>query len=414
MTSTSPAQARTTLALVRDPVFGPYLLGRLLSSFALWIHNVVVVVLAYDIHHSTLDSGAVTTAQWLPQFVFAPLCGRWADAGDPRRQIVIGRLVAAGGSAWLAGVCLAPGNASDRLPILVMASALVGIGGVIGASAMQAVLVEIVDRSDLARAVNLNNLPFTVSRAVGPVLAVGLLAIGPGAAFAAAALGQASLAVIMLRIRSRMADRAPRPESDIRMLAALRYLRGERRLARLLLGVGVLGVAADPSLTLAPAIASRLGAGDEFAGWCAGSLGLGSGAGLALVGVLALSVRADLLGCLGCAGMAVGLIATACTNEPYLVLAGFSFCGVGMAVGLAGLSTLIQIGSPDALRGRIMALWGMAFLGSRPIAAACGSALAGMLGVGGALGVFGAVAATCAWVVRPSSACPIPPSGQTI
>lgn len=94
--------ARGSLRLLVDPVFGPYFFGRLLSTAGIWIHNIVAAILAFQLTGSAFIVGLVSVAQFAPQLLFAPLSGALADRGDRRRQIVLGRVVAACGSGGLA------------------------------------------------------------------------------------------------------------------------------------------------------------------------------------------------------------------------------------------------------------------------------------------------------------------------
>ncbi len=100
------APARSSWQLLKDPVFGPFFTGKLLSTAGIWIHNIVAAILAWELSHSALVVGLVSVAQFGPQLLFAPLSGAMADRGDRRRQLVLGRLIAAFGSGGL-GVWIA-------------------------------------------------------------------------------------------------------------------------------------------------------------------------------------------------------------------------------------------------------------------------------------------------------------------
>lgn len=413
---TGSRMERTSTELVRDRTFGPFLAGRLLSSFALWIHNVVAVVVAFKVRDSSLDGALVTAAMWLPQLVLAPAAGRWTDSRDPARQIILGRSIAASGSGLLALACLVAGTDGPAVTLVALASLVVGVGGVVGASAMHAVLAAMVPRSELPRAINLNNLPFTLSRAVGPALGVLLLSVGPPIAFAVATAGQLSLVLVMQRVRRALNLRVTRPSgADVRVTAAWRHVRRSSRTGRLLLGVGALGAAADPSVTLGPALGHSLHAGVGLAGWFAASLGVGSVAGLCAIALLPnAALSPEPLACFGSGLMAAGLFVAAAGGPIWTVLVGFGCCGIGMALGLTGVSTLIQLDTPAEILGRVMALWGMAFLGSRPVAALAASMLAASAGLHMALSAVGLVVAVTAYMLRPHRLRLLAPVDQTI
>lgn len=118
-----------SLRLLVDPVCGPYFFGRLLSTAGIWIHNIVAAILAFQLTGSAFIVGLVSAAQRAPQLLFAPLSGALADRGDRRRQIVLGRVVAACGSGGLA-LWLALHGADDApyaWPVM-LAALTVGIG----------------------------------------------------------------------------------------------------------------------------------------------------------------------------------------------------------------------------------------------------------------------------------------------
>lgn len=87
---------------------------------------------------------------------------------------------------------------------------------------------------------------------------------------------------------------------------------------------------------------------------------------------------------------------------PPLTLVGFAVLGTGLTIAMTGLSTLVQACSPDQFRGRIMALWLVAFVGIRPVAALLNGWLADAVSTACALYVSAAVAIAVGWLVRPS------------
>ena len=89
---TSP-QPRSSYRLMVDPVFGPFLWGKVVSSAGIWIHNIVAAIVAFEITGSTFVVGLVSAVQFGPQLFLAPLSGKLADRGNAVLQIVVGRLL---------------------------------------------------------------------------------------------------------------------------------------------------------------------------------------------------------------------------------------------------------------------------------------------------------------------------------
>lgn len=124
-----PPAVRGSYLLMFDPVFGPFFWGKVLSTFGIWIYNIVAVIVAFQITGSALVVGLVSAIQFAPQLLFAPLSGKMADRGNAALQIVLGRALIALGSGglatwiWLVGVEALPGAA----PVLG-SSLLVGLG----------------------------------------------------------------------------------------------------------------------------------------------------------------------------------------------------------------------------------------------------------------------------------------------
>ena len=397
------APPRTSWQLLADPVFGPFFAGKALSTAGIWVHNIVAAILAWELSGSALVVGLVSVAQFGPQLLFAPLSGAMADRGDRRRQLIAGRLIAASGSGGLALWIALVGV--DGLPGAwpVIATALVvGIGFVVGGPAMNALVPALVRPNELAAAVAVSSIPFTVARAAGPALGALMAAtLGPASAFALAAGTNLLFALLLvpLPIRSR-ADGAG--EGDRRVRAGVRYLREDRGIALLLLGVAAIGIGADPVITLTPSLAAELGAGSTLVGVFASSFGIG--AGLVFVVLARLRRRFALEGVAvrGLILLATGTALAGLAPAVPLAVAGFAIGGAGMTLSLTTLSTLLQARLPDALRGRVMALWSMAFLGSRPVAAAVNGAIADATAPVVAFLTVAAVVAGVAVAVRPS------------
>lgn len=376
-----PVEARPSLRLALDPTFGRYFVGRLSSTFGVWIHNVVAAIVVYRLTGSAALVGLVSVLQFGPQLLLSPFTGALADRGGQIRQVFIGRVVVAAGSIllalWLAVVGEEFGGAT---PVLV-AAVVVGTGFVIGGPAMNSMIPHLVRPSELASAVSLNTIPITVGRAVGP--AIGTLiatSLGAAPAFAVAGLGNVVFAWLLTRLPKDL-EPAPPPRTKLssELLAGFRHLGADRGTLLILLGVTAVGIGADPPITLSPPLADELGRGDETVGAIVTAFGVGSGLIFLGLGQLRRLVGVKQLAVIGVAAEGLGLILAGLRYDANLVLAGFVLSGAGMTMGLTALGALLHERLPDRVRGRVMALWGMAFLGSRPVAAAVDGLIADLL-----------------------------------
>jgi MFS family permease len=399
-----PPSPRGSYGLMVDPVFGPFFWGKVLSSSGIWIHNIVAAIVAFELTGSALVVGAVTAVQFAPQLLFAPLSGKMADRGNAALQIVAGRILTGVGSGalalwiWLAGgVDGLPGAAP-----VVAASLVVGLGFVVGGPAMQSIVPSMIRPGEMAAAMALNSVPMTVARAGGPALGAGVATqLGPATAFAIAAGANVVYGLVVLALRLPRGSTHDR-NTDFSVRAAFRHLRSDRPLFLLLLGIAAVGVGADPSVTLAPALAAQLGGGSGLVGWLASCFGIGAGLGFLLFAPLHGAAPLERLSGGGLLLMAVGLGIAAVSWTPAVALIAFGTSGVGMTVAFTSITTQIQNRSPDALRGRIMALWFVGFLGARPFAAGLNGFLADAVSVGVALSVTALLVTVAAYLCRPS------------
>jgi len=105
---------------------------------------------------------------------------------------------------------------------------------------------------------------------------------------------------------------------------------------------------------------------------------------------------------IGMAVLTVGSVVLAVGMQQWVALAGFALAGFGFGCAMTGLATVVQERAPEVLRGRIMALWLVGFLGSRPIAAAVLGGTADIVNVYAAFGVAAALCLVMTLVCRPS------------
>jgi MFS family permease len=400
--SAAAQPVRGPYQLMFAPTFGPFFWGKVLSSAGVWVHGIVAAIVAFELTGSALVVGVVSAVQFVPQLLFALLSGKLADRGSAARQIVVGRVLTAAGSGGLAlWIWLVGGvdGLSGAFPV-VLSSLVVGLGFVVGGPAMQSIVPTMIRPGEMAAAMSLNSVPMTLGRAAGPALgALVATSLGAASAFAIAGLANLAYALIVLALRlPRGHDHGP--DTDFSIRAALRHVRSDRRLAVLLLGIAAVGVGAEPSVTLAPPLAAELGGGPGLVGWLASAFGIGAGVGF--LGFSSLHRRWELapLGTAGLLLMSVGLAVAAATSTAPVALSAFGVSGAGMTLAMTSITTQIQDRSPDHLRGRIMALWFMGFLGARPFAAALTGVVADTASVAAALLLTAVLVAGTALVVR--------------
>lgn len=370
--TTARPHARGALGLIVDPVFGALFWGKIFSVVAVWTHGIVAAIVMYDATRSALMVGMVGVVQFAPQLILSPTSGKWADTGDPARQILLGRVLCVLGSGATAAWLFAePNQRGMSAAIGVLAGTLlVGFGFVVGGPAMQSIVPNLIRDGELSTAMALNSFPMTVGRVVGPAAGAYIAAhVGAATAFAVSAALHLVFALFILAVRF-PAPRVREADADYRVRVALRYVWRDRPMLLALLAVAMVGLASDSSITLTPSIVDELGGDARLVGTLSAVFGIGAALGMAALALMRGRMASAKVSSIGLVGLSLGCAVLATATSTVVAVAGFALAGLGFGWAMTGLSTVVQERAPEALRGRIMALWLVGFLGSRPIAAA--------------------------------------------
>ncbi len=353
----------------------------MLSNCGTWFQNIALALFVFRLTHSSFWVGAVNFAQFAGVLLLAPWAGAAADRFDRRRLILVTQLVATATSAALA-LAVAAGHGS--LAVVLGLALLLGLTTAFATPALQAVVPALVPREDLGAAIAMNSVTFNLARAVGPVAGAAVVArFGIPWAIGLNALSFLALAGAVVAVRAATppaAAKGPRPT----LRDSLRRVRGEPRLVALLLTIAAVSVSLDPVNTLTPAFATRLfGRPDTFAGVLIGAFGVGAvvaslmpagGTGGTGPRPPSRTVPVALL-CFG-----AGLVGFALAPRLGFAFAALPLAGFGYLLAQTRATTELQLGVSDAERGRVMALWSVAFLGTRPIASLADGALGNVIG----------------------------------
>jgi MFS family permease len=363
------------LALVRQRSFGPYFAGNALSASGTWFQNLAGALLVYRLTHSAFLLGVLNFCQFAPVLLLAPWAGSAADRHDRRRLLFVAQTTAAVLAVLLAG--LAWVGLARAWVVIVFALAL-GVTSAASIPSQQALVASLVEPHELPTAVALNSMTYNIARAAGPVAAAASVEyLGIPASFLLNAGSYLVFVAALVITRPRPQEKAPRESSRLR--DALPLLREDPRLLAFLIVVAAVGFASDPVNTLAPAFAHEFGHRDTIAGFIIGAFGAGAVTAALVVAGRVAGSRRRMAGTLSLLGLGV----VAFSLSPWLPL-GFLFlfvAGLGYLASNTSATTRLQLGVSEAQRGRIMALWGVAFLGLRPIASIADGAIASAAGV---------------------------------
>jgi MFS family permease len=313
--------------------------------------------------------------------VLSPWAGSLADRIDRKQLLLVTQAAATVLSATLAGLAWA-GLASEW--VVIGFSGALGVSTAFAVPAQQALIASLVEEEDMPQAVALNSMTFNLARAVGPASAAAVIAtLGIPWAFALNSVSYLLLVAGLLAVRPRSEERAERGS----LRESFRLLRERPKLAVALLIVMVAGFGSDPVNTESPAFAHAFGYSDTWSGAIVAFFGAGAVAAALLVAGRVAGSRGRMGVMLAALGAGVALFSLSPwlpLGFVFLALAGFGYLGANTAA-----TTRLQLGVSASQRGRIMALWSIAFLGLRPVASLTDGAIAGTLGVRAAGVVLG-------------------------
>jgi MFS family permease len=364
--------ARPATTPLRYPEFRNLWAASIVSNLGSLLQTVAATWLMLQLTGSALWVGLMVAAPTLPLLVVAMPAGAMADLVERRHVVLVCHaamaLIAALIAALHLGGLLTPG-------LLLALGLALGTAMSINLPSWQAMVPDLVPNGHVASAVALNSASFNVARAVGPALGGVIVATaGPGPAFLANACSYLFVVAVLLRLpKRRMAGDAESMSTAIAL--GLRYARFTPAFRWLLLVAACFGVTSAVVQAALPNYTSDvLGAGAGTYGILLGAMGAG-----ALVGAFTRPASAARLGrwmvpgsicAFGFAGVALGLFQTLPTAVAAMLIAGVLWVWI-----LSTLNATTQLLSPQWVRGRIMSLYTLAFLGFLPL----GSVLAGLV-----------------------------------
>ena len=368
-----------TLRSLKHRNFQLFFSGQLISLIGTWMQSIAQSWLVYRLTGSSLLLGSVGFASQLPVFLIAPLGGIVADRHNRHRVVIATQIASMILAAILAALTLT--GAVQIWHIFVLAG-LLGIVNAFDIPARQSFLVDMVGKEDLMNAIALNSSMFNGARIIGPAIAGILVAkIGEGWCFFANAVSYVAVIIglLMMRVQPRANAATGSPLTHI--VEGFRFARRTAPIRALLLLLGLVSLVAMPYTVLMPVFADKiLHGGARGLGILMGATGIG-----ALLGALTLATRTGVSGlgrwvALSCGGAGAGLVLFSLSHSFWLSTALLLPVGFCIMLQMSSSNTLLQVMVPDRLRGRIMAIYTMMFMGMAPFGSLFAGALAEHLG----------------------------------
>ena len=401
-----------TVRALKHRNFQLFFSGQMISLIGTWMQTVAQSWLVYKLTGSGLLLGSVGFASQIPVFLVAPVGGIVADRAN-RKHIVIATQVASMLLVFVLAALTLTHAIDTRIWLIYVLAALLGVVNAFDIPGRQSFLVDMVGREDLMNAIALNSSMFNAARVIGPAVAGVLVArLGEGWCFFVNGISYIAVIAGLLLMNVSSPPRVTGTSPLDSMKEGFRFVNDTAPIRALLLLLGVVSATGMPYVVLMPIFADKIlhQGGQELASLIGsrdlGAVRLGilmSAAGVgALLGALTLAARSGIKGlsrvvATCCAGFGVSLMLFSFSRSFWLSVALLLPVGYFVMLQMAASNTLVQVMVPDALRGRVMSVYSMMFMGLAPLGSLLGGALADRLGapwtvaIGGAASVLGAV-----------------------
>jgi MFS family permease len=384
------ATTRRTFSSLSNPNYRRYFTGQTISLIGTWMQTTAQAWLVLTLTHSATDLGFVVALQTLPVLLLGPYGGVIADRIDKRR-LMIALQSLMGVQAVVLGV-LTLAHMVTYVDVCVLADVL-GLNNCFENPSRQAFVLEMVGPDDLRNAVSLNSTLVNAARAVGPAVAGVLIAtVGEGWCFILNAVSFIAVVTSLVSMdRSTLNPSQPTTRGRGQLREGFRYVARTPKLAVPLLMMALVGMLAYEFQVTLPVVAQRVfHGGAETYGLLTAAMGIGAVCGGLVTATRGKTGMRAMVG----AAMIFGVFITFAAVAPVLAVEFIALALVGYASVsfLAMANSTLQLETEPQMRGRVMALWSVAFMGSTPIG---GPAIGWITSDAGARTGLGVGAASC-------------------
>jgi MFS family permease len=385
--------------------------GAFLSNVGTWMQAVAQGWLVLQLTDSPFWLGVDGFMATVPGLALTLLAGVFADLVDRRRLLILTQIGAGLSSLTLAILITTHVvNSSVDIWIILLLSFATGCCFALAGPSYQAITIDLVGREDLSNAIALNSTQFQLSRVVGPVFAgLGFKLFGLAGCFFANALSFVAVVVSLKMVRYAHEKGAlPAPAHSVRdsravwqdLKEGLRYVRSRPRVFMLLVISGLTSLFGAPYMSLVPVFARDiLRVGETGLALMSGTSGAG-----ALLGALVLAFLGNfkykgwsVLG--GAFGFSLFLVGFALSTRLYVSLAFIFGMGFAIVACVAVINMLLQQLVTDEMRGRVMSMFILSFVGTMPIGNLIAGAAAERFGAPHTLAAGGIIIAICLIII---------------
>ncbi len=376
--------------------FRYFFAGQFVSLTGTWMQTVAQSWLVYRLTGSVVLLGLIGFASQIPVFLLAPVGGALADRYNRHKILIITQTAAMIFAFILAILTL---TATIEVWHLFVIAACFGLTNAFDIPTRQAFAVDMVGKEDLLNAIALNSSMFNGARIVGPAIAGILIAtVGEGLCFLLNAFSYITVIGGLLMMTINPVIRSGVGSTFSKIIEGFGFVAKTAPIRGLLLLLGLVSLMGMPYAVLMPVFANQILGGDSSTlGYLMGASGIG-----ALIAALLLASRKSVFGlgrwvAFASGGLGVSLILFSFSNVFWLSALLLIPVGFSMMTQMASSNTLVQAMVPDELRGRVMSVYSMMFMGMAPLGALMAGSLASYLGapntvaLGGLICILGSI-----------------------
>lgn len=346
--------------------------------------------LVYRLTGSVVLLGLIAFASQIPVFLLAPIGGAIADRYNRQRILLFTHTW-----AMIFAFILAFLTLTETIQVwhLFVIAVCFGIANAFDIPTRQAFAVDMVGKEDLINAIALNSTLFNGARIVGPAIAGVLIAwVGEAWCFFINATSYFAVITSLLLMKIQIEIRPKTGSTISNIVEGFSFVVKNSPIRALLLLLGLVSLMGMPYSVLMPIFADKiLGGGSSTLGYLMGASGFG-----AVSAALLLASRKEVFGlgrwvAFASSGLGLSLILFSLSEVFWLSALLLVPVGFSMMTQMSSSNTLIQSMVPDELRGRVMSVYSMMFMGMAPLGALMAGSLAGILGAPNTVALGGAV-----------------------
>lgn len=366
------------------PNYRNYTAGNFASQTGMWVQRIAIGWLTWELTRSPTWLGIIAFADFMPNFLFAPLAGALADRMDRLRAIRLYMVISACLSGAIAALTITGLITVEALVILVLAN---GVAMSFNYPVRLSIIHALVNREALTTAISINAIVFNIARIGGPAVAglvIEFWGIGPAVSFKVVA---DILFILALYCVTLAPPGKPREKQSARQIPAeimqgFRYVAGHKGLGPLLFVLAFYSIFARPFIDLFPGFADEIfGRGADALAMLTSTLGIGSLFGSVFLARLQGVDGLTRILILNILLMSLAVIGFAATDTFWfaLVCTGFS----GIAIVMIGVieQTLLQTSVDGSMRGRVLSFYTLIARGCPSLGALLMGFLASYMGL---------------------------------